>query len=380
MAIYLIQSTFAYEPYDPVRDWYGPLNPILECDWGFREEYEPGSFRFAPEIEWPSCRHHRRPDWVHTCFRPPRAAPRGMRLTLEDLPSSTGNAPTGILGVPLLCYDDDPITAAPNVANYDINDGASRRTQWKLSTSVGQHSTLADPLDYVPADFIMRVDARYREAGKRWRLFRAPPGYAGEFPVPNVEIPSLAIARRALGGDPANKDRSIVLWNEEGSCQAAGRQPLPFVWYPGAADDDTDWFDLPTTGRLVMEAKVQATGGPIQLASVLGFQITSPGLLASTISWQLAPPPPVPQQYTLFQTFHAPYHTGISATANDILRMEYDNGSPQRDPSVSWWINGTFQHTFENVSPWSECFSLARWLHGGSTSRLAWVKFWVEPV
>jgi hypothetical protein len=128
-----------------------------------------------------------------------------------------------------------------------------------------------------------------------------------------------------------------------------------------------------------MEAIVETTGGPLQVLSSISFQLVGPPFSASTIFWQLAPPPPTPQQYTLFQTGRAEIHTGISAQAGDVLRMTYDSGPPPFAHYVSWFINGVHQHTFENVDRRSTCHQRNRWLPAFSTSSLESISLWVEP-
>ncbi|GAG91516.1 unnamed protein product, partial [marine sediment metagenome] len=118
MPVYVIETNAGGEPLDPVVGWHGPIETTISCAWIAQELDADEDPIIVPEIEFPNCRHHRRPDWLHTGVRPPRPMPRGLRLAIVSADGSAGDEPPGIMEASLECWDDNPDAAAPNVCDY----------------------------------------------------------------------------------------------------------------------------------------------------------------------------------------------------------------------------------------------------------------------
>jgi hypothetical protein len=270
----------------------------------------------------------------------------------------------------LECWHADPDAAPANRCHYSVNDGELPRTTWDLRTDADHHSTLSDPQRYVADDFIIETDARYVASDETtWGLFVGPPGYEGSFPLPAAPIPSLCIARAALGS-PVNKDRSIVFQQIEGDCEEPGRVALPFTWVPGPSGGWRGPFNMPRAGTLVHEGLVEDSGGMIQGASVFWWSVAVFFSDVSSISWRFENPPTFPNEYVLFQTGRAEVRTGLYAADGDVLRCEMDQTSETGPRTVRWYINEVLQHTFEDVSPWSLCECISGWTRGASSATL----------
>jgi len=379
MPIFFVETDAAGNPLDPVGGFHGPIVTTIDCDWIGREENEEDVEVSVPEVEWPSCRHHRRPDWCITGVRPPRPMPRGLRITIESDESATGVAPLGVIDTELECWAGDVLGTDRNVCAYTVNNGVSPTTEWTIATDVAKHTTIHNPSAYVDRDFILRADASYRTSdGKHWRLLSVPDGYEGSRTVRSQAIPALSIARTAIH-PLGTKDRSIVLWDRSGSCALPLRVNLPNTWKPVLNRTDFGPFNLPNEVVLVMEAEVK-TVAAVQDAAVLAMIVPGQPDTVSSIYWSLQPAPALPNEYQVFQTFAGAFKTGLYAQAGDLIRMESDqSGTAGSARVVRWFINDNLIHTFDNAGRMNICHTFARWLHGFTLAELERVDFWLEP-
>ncbi len=379
MPIYIVETDGAGAPLDPVGGWHGPIQTTIPCDWIAEELDEDDEPIIVPEIEFPDCRHLRRPDWCKSAVRPPRAMPRGLRFSIDSEQGATGDEPPGVMETTLECWSSDPVGTDRNVADYNDNDGADVRTTWLLSTDVARHSTHYEPADYVDADFILRADARYVASdGTTWRLLEGPAGYSANFVLPATPVACLAIARAALGS-PVNKQRSLVLRDRSGECFLPGRENLPYVWFPTGEDDETEWFNLPTTGTWCMEAIVATLGGPLNPATVIGVGDTRSAEDISTISWSFQPLPAIINEYQVFQAFVGNFKTGISAQVGDVLLMKRKQYGSNFESTVEWYINGDFVKSWTGAFRYSPCFMKGRYLRFFLSGTISKATFWHEP-
>ncbi len=351
MSIWLLEvDPITLAPLDPVGGWYGPLNNNIECKWIAEETYDPDPPVIVPEIEWPTCRHHRRPDWCHTIVRPPRAMPRGLSTKLVPLDGASGVPPGGVVSEWLDCWHEDPVAAPPNECNYSGNDGNYPYAIYTVRTDADRHNTSADPMAYGPDDYVGELRAYYRIAADEWwGLFSGSPVYSGGAPLEDLPIPCLAIARESLGA-PVNKDRSLVLYDPYTTeCPGLHFWP-PRTWFQDVLQfpGSIKW---PERGVMSLEFTLVSLGVAVGDFMRITWATGGFGRVSATVIFNVVPP----IEWFWEMRVDGDTSGGADRPANvgDIMRIEIDR---RVDPIVvTFFINGTQRHQQSTFNDWPNC-------------------------
>lgn len=242
---------------------YGPILTTQQVTWRGRtcNDLQKDDHN---ELWFPNSKNLRNPGWLTHGVRPPIPMPRTMRWSLQPWEDTVGTAPPEIIGREFIIddltgYGDNKLRAAYD--GFDLTDTVNLRVL--LDTDVSSHRTSIAPTGYKSDDFILRANCIWAAGGNQWTLASGPDDYDGGEPLPEVEVPCLAISSPSAA--PLVKSRSLVFSVDAGDDEPEVCEDhflSGFNWTPSQQEPEIRFQYLQNIGyRIVITPENNAFAG-----------------------------------------------------------------------------------------------------------------------